>query len=44
MTLITSGVWALIWLIMVIARKDEMLAYDIDLQGNVWLIEGGVAG
>ena len=44
LTVLTVGVWGLIWLIMAIARKDDLTAYEVDRQGHVWLQDGGTAG
>jgi hypothetical protein len=44
LTLLTGGVWAPVWLIMAVARKDEIAAYEVDRWGHVWLREGGITG
>ncbi len=44
LTLLTGGVWAPVWLIMAVARKDEIAAYEVDRWGHVWLREGGIIG
>lgn len=44
LTLLTAGVWGLIWLIMAIARKEDVVAYEVDAWGHVWLREGGTIG
>lgn len=44
LTVLTGGVWALVWLVMVIARKDELYALEVDPQGHVWIRAGGTRG
>ena len=44
LTVLTAGAWGLIWLIMAVARKDDVVAYDVDAWGHVWLREGGTVG
>lgn len=44
LTLLTAGVWALVWLIMAVARTEEIAGYEVDRWGHVWLREGGTFG
>lgn len=36
MTLITGGLWGIVWLVVVATKKQERIRLDVDLWGNVW--------
>ena len=36
MTLITVGVWGIVWLALALRRREDRVRFDIDPWGNVW--------
>jgi|RhiMethySRZTD1v2_1073278.scaffolds.fasta_scaffold610658_3 hypothetical protein len=36
MTLITAGLWGVVWLALTLRRREDRVRYDIDPWGNVW--------
>lgn len=36
MTLLTGGLWALVWLALVLGRSEDRIQLEIDRWGNVW--------
>lgn len=36
MTLLTAGLWALVWVAVALARREDRLLLEVDRWGNVW--------
>lgn len=42
LTVLTGGLWGIVWIVMAIARTEDLARLDIDRWGHVWVSAGGV--
>jgi hypothetical protein len=40
LTLVTGGVWGIVWIAMALARREDRVRLDIDSWGHVWVTTG----
>lgn len=36
MTVVTAGLWAVVWLAVTLGRREERVRFEVDPWGNVW--------
>jgi hypothetical protein len=36
MTLITAGLWAVVWLAIALGRREDRVRLEVDAWGNIW--------
>lgn len=36
LTILTAGVWGVVWIAMILARGEVRVRYDVDPWGNIW--------
>jgi hypothetical protein len=41
LSVVTGGLWVVVWIVMAIARTDDRVRLEVDPQGHVWVSQAG---
>ncbi len=36
LTLLTGGLWGIVWLAVILNRREDRVRYEVDAWGNIW--------